>query len=89
MMEKAMIGLDDFQELMRRVEQARRERDQELGAIRQRKTRLKEEYGAETLAEAKELREKAHRRMMKRADACLVAKKAFEAALAAKPKGAT
>lgn len=86
MSETKMITLDDFQELMRRVEAVRRKRDEELGAIRERKRVLKETYGVDTLAEARTLRDKAHRRLIKRAEECQARKKAFEAALARRPK---
>jgi predicted Zn-dependent protease len=87
-MEKAMsqmISLDDFQELMRRVDEARRQRDQDLGAIKQRRSHLRETYGVADLEEAKELREKKRKVMQRRAAAYLEAKKKFEAALARRP----
>jgi hypothetical protein len=84
MSEQAMLSL--FQDLIRRVDAARRQRDRDLGAIAQRRKLLKETYGVDDLEEAKGLREKAHRRMMKRAEACLEAKKKFEAALAKRPE---
>jgi hypothetical protein len=81
-----MISLDDFQDLMRRVEEVRRGRDQELGAIKQRRKQLKENYDVDDLDEAKTLRDKAHRRMMAKSEKCLEAKKKFEAILARRPK---
>jgi len=86
MSEPTMITLDDFQELMRRVEAVRRKRHEELGGIRERKRVLKETYGVDTLAEARELRDRRHRKLMKTAQACQDAKKEFEAALAKRPQ---
>lgn len=80
-----MISLDNFNELIRRVDEVRRSRDQELGAIKQRRKHLKEAYGVEDLDEARALRDKAHRRMMKRSEAVLAAKKKLEDALARRP----
>lgn len=47
-----MIALDDFAELQRRVERAKRDRDQAVGARKQLLERLRKEYGCDTLEAA-------------------------------------
>lgn len=50
-----MITLDNLEELKRKVEAIQRRHDQAVGAREQVVKRLKEEYGAENLKEAKAL----------------------------------
>lgn len=80
-----MISLDNFQELLRRVEQVRRETDQELGAIQERRRQLEEQYGTSDLEELRAKRQKLHARMMKRSEAYLAKKQELEDILARRP----
>lgn len=48
-------SLDDFSELLRRVEKLRSEKDRAAGAYQQLMSRLKKEYGCKTLKQAKRL----------------------------------
>jgi hypothetical protein len=49
------MDLDRYNQLTKRVEEMRRERDQIVGAKKELQARLEKEFGVKTLKEAKEL----------------------------------
>lgn len=70
--------LDDYQALKRKVENLRREAHQAEGALKEIATRLKKEFGCDSIEEAKALLDKLLKKEIALARRVTKAKRAFE-----------
>ena len=61
---KKVLALDDYQELLRKLDRLKRRRDEAKGAYRQLLHRLKKEFGCNSLKEAERKLTEMHRRLV-------------------------